>query len=109
MDAAEFQRASLAVCELFVLEPLQLIAEYLRVGAVWETPGSAAEVLFDKDPAELTRDDAMTVACRWALYSCQYARGEGCATTSAQSTAFHADEAGRRQTGKVDVGDRRRS
>ena len=86
VDAAEFQRASLVVCELFVLEPLQLIAESLRVGAVWATPGSAAEVLFDKDPAELTRDDAMTVACRWALYSCQYARGEGCATTSAQST-----------------------
>ena len=76
VDAAEFQRASLVVCELFVLEPLQLIAEYLRVGDVWDAPGSASEVVFDKDPAELTRDDAMTVGCRWALYSCQFARGE---------------------------------
>lgn len=76
VDAAEFQRASLAVCELFVLEPLQLVAEYLRVGDVWDAPGSASEVVFDKDLAELTRDDAMTVGCRWALYSCQFARGE---------------------------------
>jgi hypothetical protein len=53
-----------------------------QVGEVIDAPmapdaGNAVAMIFAKDPAELTRDDAMTVSCRWALYSCQYAKGNG--------------------------------
>jgi hypothetical protein len=77
VDAAELQRASLVLCELFALEPRRLIAEYLRAAEVWDTPGNVVSAIGRKDPADLTRDDAMCVACRWALYSCQYVRGNG--------------------------------
>ena len=55
VDAAELQRASLVLCDLFALEPLRLIAESLRAGATWDTPGNAYSTIFEKDQSDLTR------------------------------------------------------
>jgi hypothetical protein len=55
VDATELQRANLVLCELFALEPLRLIAESLRAGAAWDTPGNAYSVIFEKDISDLTR------------------------------------------------------
>ena len=42
---------------------------------MWDAPGSASEVVFDKEPAELTRDDALTVAGPEAMFVFSLTRG----------------------------------
>ena len=79
VDAAEFRRAQLVLCELFTLDPLRLLAEYLRdsrIGLSWGTPGNAWAAVFDKEPSELSRDDALTVAVPFPTLNIQQARGE---------------------------------
>ena len=79
VDAAEFRRAQLVLCELCLLDPLRLLAEYLRdlrIGLSWGTPGNAWAAVFDKEPSELTREDALTVAAPCTTLSIVQARGE---------------------------------
>ena len=65
VDAEEFQRAGLLLCSLCRMDRA-VSAEYFRNGrfhAVWAASGNAYNAVAAKDPAELTRDDAMTLAC----------------------------------------------
>ena len=79
VDAAEFRRAHLVLAELCLLDPLRLLAEWLRdlrLGLSWGTPGNAWAAVFDKEPSELTREDALTVAAPCIALSIVQARGE---------------------------------
>ena len=79
VDAAEFRRAHLVLCELCLLEPLRLLAEWvrdMRMGIAWGTPGNARGAVFDKDPSELTREDALAVAAPHIPSVFHLARGE---------------------------------
>ena len=78
VDPVEFRRAHLVLGELCLLDPLQLIGEWIRearLGIAWGTPGNAWATVFDKDPSELTRDDALTVAAPHGVFSIQWCRG----------------------------------
>ena len=62
IDAEEFQRASLVLGSLCWMDR-EVMVEYFRGGrfsAVWQASGNALNTAAAKDPAELTRDDAMT-------------------------------------------------
>lgn len=66
VSAQEYQRACAVLLELSMLSPLELCAEFYRnkrYAIAWTTPGNAYDRVFKKDPAELDRSDAMTVAC----------------------------------------------
>ena len=63
--AEEFQRASLVLGSLCWMDNVDfaVMVEYFRGGrfsAVWQASGNALNTAAAKDPAELTRDDAMT-------------------------------------------------
>jgi hypothetical protein len=78
VDAAEFRRAHLVLGKLSLLDPLRLIGEWAResrLGIAWGTPGNAWAKVFGKDPSELTRDDALTVAAPQSMYAIQWCRG----------------------------------
>ena len=65
VDAEEFQRAGLLLCSLCQMDR-EVGAEWLlsdRFFAAWAASGNAYNAAAAKDPAELTRDDAMTLAC----------------------------------------------
>ena len=79
VDAAEFRRAHLVLAELCLLEPLRLLGECardLRMGIAWGTPGNAFAAVFDKEPSELTRNDALTLAGPCLVFQLQQARGK---------------------------------
>ena len=79
VDAAEFRRAHLVLAELCLLEPLRLLAECVRNSRwalAWSTPGNAWAAVFDKDPSELTRDDALTLAGPCLFFQLVQARGK---------------------------------
>ena len=79
VDASEFRRAHLVLAELFALCPLRLMAEWtrdLRFGIAWGTPGNAWAAVFDKEPSELTRDDALTAAGTLTPLACTMGTGE---------------------------------
>ena len=79
VDAAEFRRAHSVLAELCLLDPLRLLGECardLRMGIAWSTPGNAWAAVFDKDPSELTRDDALTLAGPCLVFQLQQARGK---------------------------------
>ena len=87
VDAEEFRRASLVLGSLCCMDRevrpsgrllltmcarsdgvvLQVAAEMARsdlvYSKIWTASGNALNAVFEKDPAEMTRDDAMTVAC----------------------------------------------
>ena len=78
VDAAEFRRAHLVLAELCLLDPLRLLGECnrdLRMGIAWSTPGNAWAAMFDKEPSDLTRDDALTVAWPEAVFVFSITRG----------------------------------
>ena len=78
VDAAEFRRAHLVLAELCLLDPLRLLGECnrdLRMGIAWSTPGNAWAAMFDKEPSDLTRDDALTVAGPEAMFVFSLTRG----------------------------------
>ena len=63
VDAEEFQRAGLLLCSLCQMDR-EVSAEYFRNDrffAAWAAPGNVYNAAAAKDPAELTRDDAMTL------------------------------------------------
>ena len=79
VDAAEFRRAHLVLAELCLLEPLRLLAECVRNSRwalAWSSPGNAWAAVFDKEPSELTRDDALTLAGPCLVFQLQQARGK---------------------------------
>ena len=89
VDAAEFRRAHLVLAELCLLEPLRLLAECvrdLRMGIAWGTPGNARGAVFDKDPSELTREDALAVAAPHIPSVFHLARGESSFPNPANET-----------------------
>jgi hypothetical protein len=72
VDAAEYRRASTVLGELFMLDPLLVSAEFSRnerVTMTQTTMGNAYNAVFQKDPAELTREDALTVSVDCAVYT----------------------------------------
>ena len=78
VDAAEFRRAHSVLAELCLLDPLRLLGECnrdLRMGIAWSTPGNAWAAMFDKEPSDLTRDDALTVAWPEAVFVFSITRG----------------------------------
>ena len=79
VDAAEFRRALSVLAELCLLDPSRLLAEWvrdLRLGLAWGTPGNAWAAVFDKEPSELTRNDALTLAGPCLVFQLQQARGK---------------------------------
>ena len=79
VDAAEYRRAASALGELAMLDIVQVIAEYLRNGRcviTWSSMGNAYNSVFKKDPSELTRDDALTVACDQTAHAVWLSAGE---------------------------------
>ena len=78
VDAAEFHRASAVLAELMLLDPLEVGAEFFRdgrYGRTWSSPHNAYNEAWAKDPAELSRADAITVASDMALNVIVWARG----------------------------------
>ena len=78
VDAAEYRRACSVLAELTMLDPLRMCAEYMRrerFATVWKSSGSALHAVFRKDPAELTREDALTVAEEFVMAAIVMARG----------------------------------
>eukprot|EP01045_Picozoa_sp_COSAG04_P026502 COSAG04_NODE_3690_length_2606_cov_1.311102_2_plen_105_part_00 len=79
VDAAEFRRAHLVLAELCLLDPLLLLAEWvrdLRMAIAWGTPGNAWAAVFDKEPSELTQADVLTLTGPCLVFQLQQARGE---------------------------------
>eukprot|EP01052_Picozoa_sp_SAG31_P042995 SAG31_NODE_7016_length_1816_cov_1.650553_2_plen_330_part_00 len=66
VDAAEYHRAAEVLAELMMLDLVPMLVEYNRgdrFKCVWTSTGNAYNAVFMKDPSELSRDDALTVAC----------------------------------------------
>lgn len=65
VSASEFQRASAVLAEVTMLDAFKLGVEALqneRYCLAWKTPGNAVNSMYQKDPSELDRGDAMTVS-----------------------------------------------
>jgi hypothetical protein len=78
IDAAEFRRASSVLCEIAMLDPLELCAEYFRnerFTLVWSSMGNAYNAVFKKDPSQLTREDALTASVDSAFKGIYTGRG----------------------------------
>ena len=78
VDAAEFHRASAVLAELMLLDPLEVGAEFFRdgrYGRTWSSPRNAYNEAWAKDPAELSRSDAITVASDMTFNVIVWARG----------------------------------
>ena len=77
VDVEEYQRASLLLGSLCWMD-LDVTAEFMRDGrytAAWRASGNAVNAVVAKDPAELTRDDAMTLICDNASTTVQWCQG----------------------------------
>jgi hypothetical protein len=80
VDAEEYRHAASALAELIMVDVVQLCAEYLRnerFAITWLATGNAYHAVFQKDPAELTRDDALTVAWDAAVGPGTHLHGTG--------------------------------
>ena len=79
VDAAEYRRACLCLAELHALDPLRVAAEAWRedraIRLAMGSPSNAYKQVFEKEAADLTRDDALTVACATAPYALYFSRG----------------------------------
>ena len=78
VDSAEAQQAYLLLGSLILLDPLTVGVEFMqndRWLAAWTAPSSALVSMLAKEPAELTRDDAMLAACGNLGLSIVFAKG----------------------------------
>eukprot|EP01050_Picozoa_sp_SAG11_P000974 SAG11_NODE_38_length_21705_cov_24.667453_12_plen_606_part_00 len=79
VPAAEYRRAAAVVAEVAMLDdPLPIVAEYLRnerFATAWISTGNAYGAVFQKEPAQLTRDDVLTVAADTVLQTVHWTRG----------------------------------
>jgi len=65
VDAEEYQRAAVLLCDLCWMDR-EVTVDFFRNErgwASWQATSNAVNTMTMKDPAELTRDDAMTIAC----------------------------------------------
>ena len=79
VDAAEYQRATLALHAALLVEPTQMCAQLQRTwrfAIPWKAKGNAYNAVFKKEPSELSRDDALTVACDSGLWAVSHACGQ---------------------------------
>eukprot|EP01047_Picozoa_sp_COSAG01_P073886 COSAG01_NODE_12176_length_1786_cov_1.698874_2_plen_269_part_00 len=79
-DAAEYQRACVVLGALHALNPLAVAAEAWQSDAcviklAMATDGNAYRRVFAKSAPELTREDALTVACATISYAIFFSRG----------------------------------
>ncbi len=78
VDAVEYQRATLTLHALFLVEPRHMSVQFLRdlhFDIPWRASGNAYNAVFKKEQSELTRDDALTLACDcglWATVHCAW-------------------------------------
>lgn len=89
VDAKEYRRAASALGELAMLDIVQVIAEYLHNGryvTTWSSMSNAYNAVFKKDPAELTREDALTVACDQTAHALWLSTGHDAALDAAGMT-----------------------
>ena len=76
VDAEEYQRASALLGSLCWMDR-DVSAEYFRnghVSATWTASGNALNAVAAKDPAQLTRDDALTIASDAAVVAVYHAQ-----------------------------------
>ena len=65
LDTVEYRRAASALSELMMLDIVQVGTAHFRdehYAITWRSMGNAYNAVFKKDPTELTRDDALTIA-----------------------------------------------
>jgi hypothetical protein len=90
--SAEARRVGVLLGALMLLDPVKVGAEYVRDDRflpVWTTPSSALAFALSQEPAALTRDDVMLMACNLVPMAVVLSRG-----MTAIATYAGADEPG---------------